>query len=47
MGKNQLKVPGPKGDLRNEGDVCVFLDEDRCISFKIYGSIYLDRILWS
>jgi hypothetical protein len=24
--------------------MCVFLDEDRCISLKIYGSIYLDRI---
>lgn len=45
MGKNQLKVPESKGDLRNEGDVCFFffLDEDRCISLKIYGSISLDR----
>lgn len=46
MGKNQLKVPGLKGGLRNEGDVsvCVLLDENRCIALKIYGSIYLDRI---
>lgn len=44
MGKIQLKVPETKGDLRNEGDVCVYLIEDCCISLKIYGSMYLDRV---